>query len=159
MRTLVIGLGNPYLTDDGVGVRVAHAVHAKLPPDANVDVRELSLGGLRLVEAMFGYDRVVIADAFVRPDVPPGHLVRVCLEDIEDSFPIHSFSPHDASLITAMKAGRAAGFPVPDDLVIIGIGVSTVYDFGEELTPEVERAVPDAVDAVLAELDVVKVDE
>ena len=50
MKTLVLGLGNPILTDDGVGVRVAEAVRAKLPPDSAIEVSEVSVGGLRLME-------------------------------------------------------------------------------------------------------------
>ena len=46
MKTLVLGLGNPILTDDGVGVKVADAVRKALSPDTSIDVSEASVGGL-----------------------------------------------------------------------------------------------------------------
>lgn len=158
-RTLLIGLGNPSLTDDGVGVVVAQEVAARLAPDSPVEVRELSVGGLRLAEAMFGYDRVVVVDAFVRSDVPPGHVVRLRLEDVEADATAHSHSPHDMTLSTGLDAGRLAQYPVPSQVVFIGIGVENVTDFGEGLTEHVAEAVPDAVDAVLCELYEVPVPE
>ncbi len=82
MKTLVIGLGNPILTDDGIGVKVAYAVQNELEVTGTsrkngsdesyraecashqiVDVTEASVGGLRLMEMMIGYDKVIIIDA------------------------------------------------------------------------------------------------
>ena len=45
MKTLVLGLGNPILTDDGIGVRVAESVRQALPLDSQVEVCEVSIGG------------------------------------------------------------------------------------------------------------------
>lgn len=151
-RTLVIGLGNPSLTDDGVGVVVAREVASLLDPAVDVEVRELSVGGLRLAEAMFGYDRVIVVDAFVRSDVPAGRVIRLRLEDVEAEATAHSQSPHDMSLATGLRAGRMASYPIPSQVVFIGVGVENVTEFGERLTERVRLAVPDAVDAVLCEL-------
>jgi hydrogenase maturation protease len=54
-RTLILGLGNPILTDDGVGVLVAEQVRARLPEDTHIDITEVSVGGLTLMETMIGY--------------------------------------------------------------------------------------------------------
>lgn len=151
-RTLVIGLGNPSLTDDGVGVVVAQEVAARLGPHHETDVRELSVGGLRLAEAMFGYDRVIVVDAFVRADLDPGRIVRLRLEEVEAGATVHSHSPHDMTLSTGLRAGRLADYPVPSHVVFIGIGVENVSEFSEHLTERVRAAVPDAVDAVMREL-------
>jgi hydrogenase maturation protease len=152
-RTLVIGLGNPILTDDGVGVRVAEAVRAALPPGAEVDVIEVSVGGLSLMEAMVGYDRVLLVDALQRPGVAPGAIVRLTLDDLASmSATQHSASPHDANLVTALAAGRQLGLALPSDVVVFGVGVANVLDFGETPTPEVASAIPGAVQRVLGEL-------
>ena len=45
LKTLVIGLGNPILSDDGVGVRVAEDVQSLLPKDTEIIVTEVSVGG------------------------------------------------------------------------------------------------------------------
>lgn len=155
MRTLVIGLGNPILTDDGVGVLVARAVERSLPAQLarQVDVTEASVGGLRLMEMMAGYERVVLIDAVVGADAEPGAIQRWTLADLCRVAPSqHLASAHDATLPTALEAGRRLGIPLPDDVVIYAIAAQNVLDFGDQPTRAVEAAVPQATAAVLAEL-------
>jgi hydrogenase maturation protease len=152
-RVLVLGLGNPILTDDGVGVLVARGVQAALPPGSPVEVSEVSVGGLALMESMVGHDRVILVDALQGEGIAPGAIERLSLEDLRSISPTrHSTSPHDANLITALEAGRQMGLHLPDEIVIYGIGVADVLDFGDCPTPAVGAAVPRAVAAVLADL-------
>ena len=76
MKTLVLGLGNPILTDDGVGVYAAATVREALPPDSPIDVSEVSVGGLGLMERMLGYDRVILIDAFQHGGGQPGDSIQ-----------------------------------------------------------------------------------
>ncbi len=70
--TLVVGLGNPILSDDGVGWRVAERVREAVD-DAEVDVLCLSLGGLSLVEHLAGYRRAIIVEPLMpRYSARPG---------------------------------------------------------------------------------------
>ena len=152
--TLVLGLGNPILTDDGVGVRVAEAVRAALPPDADVEVCEVSVGGLRLMERMLGYERVILVDALQPGDGEPGTLRRLTLADLAAmSATQHSTCAHDASLITALETARRMGMPVPGEIIIYGVAVQDVLNFGEQPTPAVAAAIPAVVAAVLAEIE------
>ena len=66
MKTLIIGLGNPILTDDGVGVKIAQQLESIIDLNAHPDltITEASAGGIRLMEVMLGYDRVVLIDAY-----------------------------------------------------------------------------------------------
>jgi hydrogenase maturation protease len=154
MKTLVLGLGNPILTDDGVGVKVAEAVRAALPPDSCVDVTEVSVGGLRLMEAMLGYDRVILIDAFQHDDVQPGTIRRMALEELQAVSPTqHSASPHDTNLVTALELGQRIGLHLPEEITIYAIGVENVTYFSEEPTPAVAQAIPDVTAAVLAQLN------
>ena len=65
MKTLIIGLGNPILTDDGVGVKVARLLEEKIDLAAHprLEIIEASAGGLRLMEVVLDYDRVILIDA------------------------------------------------------------------------------------------------
>lgn len=161
MKTLVIGLGNPILTDDGVGVKVAYEVEKAIvagSQNANsaddIDVIEVSAGGLRLMEQMIGYDRLVLIDAFSAPGVPqPGKIHRLTYEDLRDISPTqHSTSAHDTSFVTALEMGRAIGLKLPTEISIYGIEVENLHEFGDEPTPAVAAAIPEAAAAVLAEL-------
>jgi len=155
MRTLVLGLGNPILTDDSVGVRVAEEVRAALAPrpETPVVVETASLGGLALMEMLIGYDRAILIDALCRADRAPGNLLRLSLRDIQALSPTErSVSPHDTSLGVALDLGQQMGLPLPEEIVIYAITVTDVLDFGDEPTPPVAAAIPAAVDAVLAEV-------
>jgi hydrogenase maturation protease len=155
LRTLVIGLGNPILTDDGVGVKVAYAVSDALASGEHNDVTvtEASVGGLRLMEIMLGYDRVILIDALKHPDARPGTIRRMTLEELRTITPTqHSACAHDTSLATALELGRQMGLHLPQELTIYAIGVDNVTYFGEQPTPAVARAIPDVTQAVLTEL-------
>jgi hydrogenase maturation protease len=167
MKTLILGLGNPILTDDGVGVRVAEAVRQVLPPDSPVEVSEACVGGLGLMERVLGYDRVILVDAMYNPPekLPadrhpsasagghPGTVHRMTLDDLRNISPTqHSTSAHDTSLVTALEMGQRMGLSLPKEVIIYAIEVENIIDFGEEPTPAVARAIPQATAAVLAEL-------
>jgi len=154
MRTLILGLGNPILTDDGVGVLVAEEVRSRLPEDTPIDITEVSVGGLTLMESMIGYDRVILVDAFQRlHDSCPGKVHKMTLEDLKTISPTqHSASPHDASLVTALETGQRMGLPLPKDITIYAIEVENVMDFSDQPTPSVAAVIPQVTEAVLAEV-------
>jgi hydrogenase maturation protease len=155
LKTLVLGLGNPILTDDGVGVRVAEAVRAALPPDSSIEVSEVSVGGLRLMERVIDYERVILIDALHGSGYRnPGGVHRLTLEDLRTISPTqHSASAHDTNLITALEMGRQMGLFLPREFIIYGVEVENILDFGEEPTPAVAAAIPKVTAAVLADLD------
>lgn len=153
MRTLVMGLGNPILTDDGVGVRIAQAVRQALPHDTPIVVGEASVGGLGLMELLMGYDRVILIDAMLQAQAEPGRVRRLNLDDLRSISPTqHSASAHDTSLVTALDMARRMALPVPEQVVIYAVEVQNIIDFGEEPTPAVARAIPQVAALVLAEL-------
>jgi hydrogenase maturation protease len=153
-KTLVLGLGNPILTDDGIGVLVVEAVKAKLPEQPPVDFAELSVGGLTLMEQMIGYNRVILIDAYQPPhNIKPGTIHRFTVDEMQSISPTqHSASPHDANLITALETGRRMGLHLPKEITIFAIEVENVIDFSDQPTASVAKAIPAATEAVLAEL-------
>jgi hydrogenase maturation protease len=151
MKTLVVGLGNPILGDDGIGIRVARAIaNTNCVADSKVEFLEASLGGLALAEQLQGYDRVILVDAIQTRGGKPGAVYRLNLDDLPS---YHADSIHDTSLATALQVFRHQGGHVPSQITIIAIEAVNLHDFGETLTPEVEAAIPFAMDAVLAELE------
>ena len=147
--TLVIGLGNPILGDDGVGWVVANAVKTIISNRSSVEVDFLSLGGLSLMEQMLGYQRVVIVDSAETGQSPVGSVRVIKLDELANPSAGHSASAHDTSLITALDTAKIMGLPVPELVEIVAIETKNLYDFSEELSPPVAEAVPLAVSAVM----------
>lgn len=150
MKTLIVGLGNPILGDDGVGWKVAEDVKKQLPADAPVDVICLSLGGLGLMEHLIGYRRAILVDSFaLNGNDQLGSILIMKLNDLPNYSAYHTTSSHDTSLQTAIELGRSMGAQLPDDVEVVGIATDHIQDFSEQLSPAVAEAVPFAVRIVL----------
>ena len=149
MKTLVLGLGNSILTDDAVAFAVVEEVERRIDRK-DVTVSRASVGGLGLLELVVGYDRVIILDAIQTGLAEPGHIHRLTPDEFRGS--LRAASSHDVSLTTALELGRQLRKDVPKEIIIIAIEAADVETFGEELTPAVAAAVPQAVELVLQEL-------
>jgi len=156
-KIIVIGLGNPILTDDGVGVKVAYEVEQALSPDIpkNMTITEASVGGIRLMELLVGYDHVILIDALLtKQGGKSGEIHHLSLQDLRDISPTqHSTSPHDTSLVTALEVGRQMGLELPESFSIFAITVENILDFNEEPTPAVAATIPKVTAMVLEELE------
>ncbi len=149
MKTLIIGLGNPILGDDGVGWKVANQLTTLIDPDSSVEIDYASLGGLSLMERMLGYQRVIIIDSMETGQNPEGCVKAFPLATLENPFAGHSASAHDASLMTALQAAKSIGAEIPSRVDVVAIEAKNVYDFSDNLSPEIEKAVPLAIEEVL----------
>jgi hydrogenase maturation protease len=152
MKTLIVGLGNPILGDDGAGWKVAGEVEHRLPKSvetSEVSVECLSLGGLSLMERLIGYEHAIVIDSIGTGQHPIGTAYHFRLDDLYDPTSGHTTAAHDVSLMTAIQIGRSLGATLPDRIDVVAIESPYVYDFSEELTPPVAAAVPQAVEMVM----------
>jgi hydrogenase maturation protease len=145
--TLVVGLGNPILGDDGVGWRVAERLRGTLD-DPDVAVLCLSLGGLSLVEHLAGYRQAVIVDAMTT-GAPPGTLHCFDAGAAEEPGAQHTASVHDLSLASALALGRQLGLDLPGKVRVVGVEAAPEFEFGEALSGPVQRAIPAVTSEVL----------
>jgi len=150
MKTIVLGVGNPILQDDGVGLHVIEAVRKKHLADPDVSIDTACTGGLNLLDMIRGYEKVILVDAVTREHDSPGAVKRFIMQDAAS---LHSSNPHDVSLAEALSLAKELGeTQLPKEIIIIGIVVRRALDFGDQLSKEVKRAVPTAVRMVLSEL-------
>lgn len=154
MKTLIVGLGNPILGDDGVGWKVVEDVQQHLPllklSEGSVDVICLSLGGLGLMEHLIGYQRAILVDSFVMSENDqPGSILILNLSDIPNYSAYHTTSAHDTSLQNAIEMGRTLGAQLPETVEVVGIATECIHDFSDQLSPLVAEAVPFAARVVL----------
>ena len=168
MKTLILGLGNPILGDDGVGWRVVEEVAKRLPSppsplprgegrrgEGEVEIDYASLGGLSLMERLTGSDHVILVDSIYTGTKPIGTVSHFALNELLDLNAGHSASAHDTSLRNALNVGRSMKIPLPkdEDVLIVAIEAERVYDFSEKLSEPVETSVPKAVETVLELLE------
>jgi hydrogenase maturation protease len=154
--TIVIGLGNPVLGDDGVGWRVADEVEAALSgadgagvPGPAVHVERLGVGGLTLMETISGYRAAILIDAAQFPGRPLGEVRSCPFSELECGGAGHLDSAHDVSLDSALELGRRLGAALPERIYAVTVQIEARDAFAEGLSPAVEAAVPEAVAAVL----------
>ena len=150
--TLVLGMGNPILSDDGVGLLVADRLReSPLPEDVEVALSEV--GGLRLLELVRGFTRVIIIDALKSSDEvarQPGEIVRYEAKDFKGG---HRYgSAHSIGLGTVLELGDRLGYDMPADVTVFAIEAVDVETFGEELSPPVAAAAERVLGMIAAEL-------
>jgi len=144
-KTLVLGVGNPILGDDGVGI---HAIRELRKVIDCADFEEAPVSGLELVEMFRGYEKVVIIDAVKTRDGVPGKIYEL---DGKDMPTLHGLSPHDVDFATAMEYGNKFIGKMPE-VRIYGIEVQNVTDFGEALTPAVERSLHIVMEKIIKDI-------
>jgi hydrogenase maturation protease len=149
VKKLVLGLGNPLLGDDAVGLKVAAVVRERLDDRDDVDVVEEEAGGLRLMERMTGYDRAVLVDACVS-GAAPGTIRRIGPDELPTQ---RTAIAHGIDLPRALALGRSLGLPMPGVVRVVAIEAESVHEFKELMTPAVEAAIEPAVAAVLEEVE------
>jgi hydrogenase maturation protease len=149
VKTLVVGLGNPILGDDGVGWKIAQELQRIITIPSDVTIECLAIGGISLMETMIGYDRAILIDAIVTHQTPIGSVNQYHLEDLPNPVSGHMSSAHDTSLVNALQVGRSLGVYLPSNICVVTVESQKVYDFSEDLTPAVAGAVPQAIRIIL----------
>lgn len=150
MKTLILGLGNPILSDDGVGIRVAEELKGRLN-QPEVTVMETSIAGLSLLDLLAGYDRAIIIDTIQTRGGKVGQVYRLGPGAFDTTQ--HAATPHDVNFATALELGNRLGLPLPQQIIIFAIEVEDVTTFSENCTPKVEQVIPVVVDMVIQELN------
>ena len=156
MKTIVLGVGNLILGDDGVGIHVVNELKKQInDPDVTID--EAITGGMNLLDLILGYDKAIIIDAVKSEDAANGEVKRIPLSDFNT---MHSCNPHDVSLIEAIEMAKKMGeCRIPEDIIIIGIMMKEIpCEFGEKLSKDIAAAVPNAVELTLNEIKKIKSD-
>lgn len=149
---LILGVGNPILSDDGVGIHVVKELEKNYSDISIIEFDELSTGGLSLAERFIGYKKVIMVDALALEDGTPGEVHRLTIDDFNKTK--HMYCAHDCNLATAydILVKELGPKKLPDEVIIIGIEVERYDSFSEELSETVSQTIPIAVKMVEDEL-------
>jgi hydrogenase maturation protease len=153
MKTLMIGMGNPILSDDAIGVRLAADFKAAVEPCSELDIiEECSVGGINLLDVFRGYQRAIVLDSLQTTGGTPGTWHRFTAEALRET--AHLTNIHDANFATALDLGRHMGVPLPENeqIHILAVEIEDNRTFSEQMTPALEQAYPRLRTAIFKEL-------
>ncbi len=147
MKTLVLALGNPILSDDGVAHEVADRLAGRLD---KTDIIKSSAATMDIIPKLAGYERLVVLDAIQRGSAPPGTVYRLSLDDFADT--VRPSSPHDINFATAFGMAKKWGYDIPQDIRIYAIKVVELSRFAEGCTPPVAEKLDEIAEHIFNDL-------
>lgn len=136
MKAVVVGIGNPNFTDDGVGLKIVEQL------DGVVDTISLLNIGFQIIDSILGYDIAVIVDG-VKSGAEPGSILEFNADYWEN---IYASGTHNFSIFEVLRVGYLL-FPeeMPKKIKIIGVEVEDVKTLSRQCTSKVQAAIPLAV--------------
>ena len=137
MKTLVLGIGNPIVTDDGAGLKIARQIKERNP---ELEVIEACSGALGLLDDVAGYDKLIIIDSIKTEGGKPGELYKLELEDLNPT--LERATSHGLDIASAFKLGEGLGYKMPQSVIIYAVEIKDNTNFGEECTKEVAEKIP-----------------
>jgi len=149
IKTLILGVGNLLLSDEGVGVRVIERLQAEYDLPEQVQVLDGGTLGLDLLYYLEGVENLLIIDA-VEMETEPGELLRMEGEEVP-SFLSVKMSPHQIGIPDMLFAAKLSDL-FPRNIVLWGIQPEKL-DVGMELSPLINAKIDILVGKTLAELD------
>jgi hydrogenase maturation protease len=136
MRTLLLGFGNPILTDDRIGCDLARDLGEALAGELDFEVyADCSVGGLNLLDVLNGYDRLVVIDSIKTQGGIPGDWYELTVDALAPT--MHLSNIHDANFATALELGRRLGMKLPaaEACHIFAVEVDDNMTFSTSLSP------------------------
>ena len=151
-RTVVLGLGNPIVSDDAVGLHVVRRLVPLLgtPLPTWLDIRTSQRAGFELIDLLSGAERAIIVDCLELSDPEPGRVRRLSLSDFSGS--VRLVGVHEVTVATAFEFARLAGIPMPSSVLIYAVEGDDMRTISEIMTPAVAAVVEPLAQTILAVL-------
>lgn len=140
MKTIIVGIGNPNFTDDGVGLKIVGEF------ENITDTAMLMNTDFKVIDSILNYDRAIIVDG-VKSGVEPGSIIE--FDPLNTFKNIYASGTHNITLFEVIRVGYTL-FPdeMPKEIKIIGIEIEDVETVSKECTPKVNEAIPKVVEMI-----------
>jgi hydrogenase maturation protease len=147
MKTLILGMGNPILADDGVGLVLADMLRNRVH---GVDVASSAMIGLSLFDLIEDYDTIFIIDAMTTKDGKIGEVKKVC--DNDRCGTLHLFSSHGLNIFELMEFGVQCGLEMPRLAAVYGVEIGNEVTFDERISPELDERLPAIAEEIIGRM-------
>jgi len=148
-KTLILGVGNYLLSDDGLSVHVLERLQENYQLPYNVQVIDGGTCGLDLLQYLEGVENLVIIDAINRANTPPGTIIRLAGEQVPSYLDL-KISPHDIGLPDLLATAKLRDL-YPTNVLVLGVQPNSL-ELGIELSEEVSEKVDQLIQLILAEV-------
>jgi hydrogenase maturation protease len=142
---LVLGIGNPLMGDEGVGIRIISILMRGFEFPSAVELMDAGTMGIGMLGVLKDREFVLVVDAIDGTGHPPGTVVLLSPQDLAPNQILHSL--HDQKLVDVLEAAHVAGIAIEAEC--LGVQIARIEQWVTDLSPEVEEALPGAVQAVL----------
>jgi hydrogenase maturation protease len=146
-KTLILGLGNEILTDDGIGPKLVKDLSGMFE-DTSMQFKTASCGGLEIMEYVPGFDQAVFIDAIHTRNGKPGDVYYFGPSDLRETSNISNL--HDVNFLTALKLAGMLMIDLPSSLHIIAVEIIEDLEFGEGLTDTLNKKYPEILSEVFS---------
>jgi hydrogenase maturation protease len=150
MKTLILGMGNTLLSDDGIGIITKRFLEKQLAYSHNIDFCETSWGGFRIIDLLKGYDYAIIVDSIKTNSNPVGYIHHLQPTDLLPSLRLTSY--HDINFITALKLAEVLNEKVPASIDIFAIEIDDNITICENISPSLWSSIIKCSEDVLDSL-------
>ncbi|MFX0151300.1 MAG: hydrogenase maturation protease [Candidatus Hodarchaeota archaeon] len=149
IKILVLGIGNELAGDDIIGLIAVREV-SKIGP-SEIDYKQISTGGLQILETILGYDKVLIVDS-IETNSPYKRILKLNSNDFSKA--TFLASPHDVNFPTALEIGRKT-LPelMPKVIRIIGIEIPVQEYISDQVSEETMAKIPTLKRMILEEIN------
>ena len=149
LKTLIVGIGNLLLGDDGFGPEIIRALEKENLSD-NTELRDMGIAGLTTATEIGDYELVIFVDAMELGEKPGSiRMMKLDVEKIspEEALNLSRFSVHELSLETILKFSKAMG-TLPEEVYILGCQPESL-EIGHILSPRVREVIPVAIKEII----------
>ena len=147
--TLVLGIGNVFLSDEAVGVRVIEALQQRFHLPEDLDVIDGGTCGFELMSDMADREHIIVVDAVLAQDKAPGSILILKDKEVPAVF-TRKISPHQLGLSDVLSALTMTD-EFPERITLIGI-IPETMEFKMELSPVVQKSMEQALNILVETL-------
>ncbi|MBM4027204.1 MAG: hydrogenase maturation protease, partial [Planctomycetes bacterium] len=143
---VVLGLGNPLMADEGIGVYLVERLRESVGESPSVEFVDAGTGGFSILHYLEGRRKAILVDcAFM--DEPPGTIRRFTPEEVRSTKVLAHQSLHEADLLRILALARQLG-QAPDETVVFGIQPERIEP-GMGLSPALRDRIDEYIGQIL----------
>jgi hydrogenase maturation protease len=142
---IVLGLGNPLMSDEGIGIYVVERLQKQTAKFPDVEFIDAGTGGMAVLHLIANRKKAVIIDCALMGQTP-GTIRRFTPDDVKSVKQVSHFSLHDIDILKVLELSRQLE-ECPPEVVIFGIEPAKVEQ-GNTLSPELEDRIGEYVQLI-----------